>query len=471
MSKSPLLKKQAMDALLETMTTDDYDSLGGHGLPTAGPVWSRNRRAPNLSKTNDIIIPAKDLHPPDSPADATFFKEGDPDKEAAGIPEEEMQEHEFFKESEPEFEMSASGVRRLASPENHSPEWQSIQDVVSKFGYRWLGRVSDGTELWGNKGNRVTYDPARQHWTHTEDGKLVSEGLVEELEDKIAADSGFKRSSKNARAMNIATILRAPKFASKNEPDPGEGKYDFQHETHVRKEAHDWSQYAEESDNTDNIKPFDPAGNYLCGTCDMRMGEKECQRVEGDISMESGSCRLFHLGEPENGHQMVKPFTKEEAKYGEHEGGFGCHRCEYGGAAAAKDPEGRDSWCSFWGMHVVQNACCAEWDKDDKKDKEESKTAGEKLQVGGKGVDRNGGYEVVAIKGSEITYRYEDGTTQKGDLAIKQRINDGIQAEQSRANAPKKVPGYLQEDEILWTPEMAHFLGYLAGSGQSENFR
>src|SRR5208282_1286331 len=158
---------------------------------------------------------------------------------------------------------------------------------------------------------------------------------------------------KHASAMNIAPIINSKKFAAKNAPDPGQ--YDEEHEVHVRREAEEWAQYAEAG------VPYDPAGDYLCGTCDMRMGENECQRVQGPISFEKGSCRLYHIGPPENREPMVKKFTQVEAKYAEsNQGGFGCHRCEYGSKAKAPDSKGRESWCSFWGMHIRPNACCAE---------------------------------------------------------------------------------------------------------------
>jgi hypothetical protein len=155
-----------------------------------------------------------------------------------------------------------------------------------------------------------------------------------------------------------------------NVPDPG--KYDEEAEDHVRNEAGEWAQYAE-----DGIA-YDSLGNYLCGSCDMRMGTDECMRVEGPISFEKGSCRLFHLGEPENKPPMKKKFTKEEAKYAEtNQGGFGCHRCEYGSKAKQPDSQGRESWCSFWGMHIVPTACCAEQEGEEKE-----KTAGlSKLQL------------------------------------------------------------------------------------------
>ena len=482
---SSLLKpKKALDALLETMTTDDYDSLGAHRRGESTPESKGTEFDGTLNERGfspgPVIIPSKDLAQPPDLATAEFFKESDPEM----LPVElEKGEHEFFKEA-PEFEMSASGMRRLGK-DVHSPEWQQIQDALSKFGYRWLGRTTDGSEIWGKESERVTYDPATRRWIHTEHGKQIDRGAVEELENKVEAYNFQRNASASepwckgcdkAKKECTCEDCQCPenkhrKNAGKNVADSGE--YDFEHEAHVRKEAGEWAQYAEDGDS------FDPSGNYLCGTCDMRMGDKLCQRVEGDISFTAGSCRLYHIGEPENEPAMQHPFSKQDAKYAErpHEKGFGCKRCEYGGESKGPDPEGRVHWCSFWGMHVLPDACCAENEGDDDivfngAEKESSqKIAASNLTTGGKGVDRNGEYEILSIKGNEITYRYSDGTTHTGDLAIKQRINDGIQAEVSRANAPKKIPGYLQEDEILWTPEMAWFLGYLAGPGQSEGFR
>ena len=336
-----------------------------------------------------MVIPPADLAPPSSPENAEFFKESEPKMGAV-----------------------------LMAPSKEQPIGKSFDDFSAE---------------------------------------------VNPVEEEVEEHEFFKEAPKTSAA----------KTAGKNVPDPGADKYDFEEEKHIRSEMKTWAQYAEASDNTDTIKPFDAQGNYLCGTCDMRRGTEKCSRVEGDISFERGSCKLYHIGAPEDTPPMKYPFSKEDAKYSEHKSGFGCHRCEYGGEAAAADPDGRKGWCSFWGAHIEPMACCAEWDEDSKKDKaveaenkdieKQRKAAAERLQVGGKGVDRNGEYEIIAIKGNQITYRYADGTTQTGDLAIKQRIHNGIEAEKARANAPKKIPGYLQEDEIEWTPEMAQFLGYLAG--------
>ncbi len=104
----------------------------------------------------------------------------------------------------------------------------------------------------------------------------------------------------------------------------------------------------------------------------MRKGEHDCMRVESPINFETGSCRLFHWDggkPPETDPPMKDKFSHEEAKYSEHEGGFSCHRCEYGNEAAESDLDGRPLWCSFWGVHVIHTACCSEWDEDKEKDK------------------------------------------------------------------------------------------------------
>ena len=337
---SSLLQKKALDALLDSMADgldghDNYDELGAH---RRGEPWLPEGKGTELNSTQDsgepVIIPSADLAQAPDPASAEFFKEGEPLKEAHDfeqqtegtvVPvEHEENEHEFFKEA-PEFEMNASGMRRVAK-NGHSPEWQKIQSILQKFDYSWLGNVSDGTEMWGQKNKQLVYDPATRMWQHKVGGVVDLEGSVQELEQKIKAYLADQATPKSSAL-------------------------------------------------------------------------KSC------VACECGDCI-------------------EHDKF----------------AAITEFVEFRN------------------------------KEAAEKLQAGGKGEDRNGEYDVVAINGNKITYRYSDGTTQEGDLAIKQRINDGIQAEKVRANEPKKIPGYLREDEIEWTPEMSWFLGYLAGPGKARIF-
>lgn len=192
------------------------------------------------------------------------------------------------------------------------------------------------------------------------------------FKDKIDQSSGIQRykdeeNVDRPNAPDDETITAADDGEEEHGNVPDTGDYDFEHEAHVREEAKDWAQYAEESDNTGDIKPFDPSGNYLCGTCDMRRGTNECARVDGEINFAAGSCRLYHLGDPETDPPMKNKFTKEDVDYTERPNvkGFGCKRCEYGSEAQGEDPEGRKSWCSFWGMHVVPNACCAENEGED----------------------------------------------------------------------------------------------------------
>ena len=173
---SPLLKKQALDALLETMADgldghDNYDELGGHGLPNGGDGDGRKPYLPENKGTEfghalDVVIPSKDLAQAPDPTDATFFKESDP--------------------ASPEFEMSASGVRRITA-KGTSPEWEAIQAVLINLGYKWFGRVSDGTEMWGKAGQAIVYNPATQTWIHRVGSKVDLEGTLDDLEQKITA--------------------------------------------------------------------------------------------------------------------------------------------------------------------------------------------------------------------------------------------------------------------------------------------
>lgn len=80
--KSPLLKKRAMDALLESMTTDSYDSLGAHRRGESTPEQKGTEFGDSLNgegfSGSPAIIPPDDLKPPSGPEDAEFFKESQP---------------------------------------------------------------------------------------------------------------------------------------------------------------------------------------------------------------------------------------------------------------------------------------------------------------------------------------------------------------------------------------------------------
>jgi hypothetical protein len=323
--KSPLLKKRAMDALLESMTTDNYDSLGAHRRGESTPESKGTEFGESLNgegfSGSPAIIPPKDLAPPSSQEDAEFFKESQPKVGVTLHRNTKSKAHTTrcteIAKAHPDWDTSKVEAQATLVGLGVKP----IEDVLSD----WHGEEKEARE-------------------------------ITPIEEDKAEHEFFKE----------APVQASAKAAHGQFPDSGQ--YDFEHEDHVRKEAKQWAQYAEPADNvnTDDIKPFDPDGNYLCGTCDMRQGTNECMRVDGPISFEKGSCRLYHRGDPENQPPMEKKFTQAEAKYAEQEGGFGCHRCEYGSEAKAPDPHGRKSWCAFWGMHIVPLACCADWDKGDK---------------------------------------------------------------------------------------------------------
>lgn len=133
------------------------------------------------------------------------------------------------------------------------------------------------------------------------------------------------------------------------------GTYDEKAEAHLRKELVMWANYAESG------PTFDPAGKYLCNTCDMRSNKVYCRRVVSPISFTTGSCRIYtHGKEEEGGEPMPQKLTQVEVAYTERPNvkGFGCSRCMYGGKAKKADSGGRKGWCSFWGLHVEPLACC-----------------------------------------------------------------------------------------------------------------
>jgi hypothetical protein len=198
---SSLLQKKALDALLDSMADgldhDNYDEMGAHRRGESSPEEKGTEFDEQTGRgfqPSPVVIPAADL--PQSPelSTAEFFKEGEPVD-----PMEEKQEHEFFKEA-PEFEISASGVRRVGK-DGHSPEWQKIQDTLLPHNYHWLGRVSDGTEMWG-KGvkERVVYDPANRTWKHSIGNVVDLDGSIHDLAEKIKA-YGFDQATPKSSAL------------------------------------------------------------------------------------------------------------------------------------------------------------------------------------------------------------------------------------------------------------------------------
>lgn len=144
-------------------------------------------------------------------------------------------------------------------------------------------------------------------------------------------------------------------------PYPDNGEYDEKEEDILREELVLWGNYAEEG------PTFDPKGKYLCGSCSMRSGKDDCTRVVSPISLTTGSCRIYTRGPADDAEPMPVKLTQVEAAYTErpHVKGFGCVRCMYGGEAKEEDSEGRKSWCTFWGIHVIATACCFKNTGDD----------------------------------------------------------------------------------------------------------
>ena len=202
---------------------------------------------------------------------------------------------------------------------------------------------------------------------------------------KMTVEEWRKKNPETDAAFSAA-LATLTKRAHANFPDPGvldgilDGPhYDEKQEEERRKDAeHNW-QYAE------NGASFDPAGDYLCGTCTMRSGTELCTKVDGKISFTTGSCQIYKHG-PSNGEApLEKKNSKPSVGYTERPNvkGFGCQRCNYGDTAAQPDSHGRPLWCSRFGMHVRPLACCAknEGDDDVEFNKDGSKKASLLVQI------------------------------------------------------------------------------------------
>lgn len=139
------------------------------------------------------------------------------------------------------------------------------------------------------------------------------------------------------------------------------GEYDTAQEDEVRAAMELWADYAEDG------PTFDLDGKYLCGTCNMRLGDDGCSRVVTPISFEIGSCRIYTIGESKDETPMPQKFTQIEVAYTERPKvkGYGCGRCEFGGEAKEADDDGRKGWCKFFGVHVEPLACCFKNTGDD----------------------------------------------------------------------------------------------------------
>lgn len=132
------------------------------------------------------------------------------------------------------------------------------------------------------------------------------------------------------------------------------GEYDEVAEDNLREDLEIWADYAEDGDT------FDPEGKYLCETCEFRSGDDQCTRVVSPISFETGGCRIYVIGDPDDEPPMPQKLTQIEAAYTERPKtkAFGCQNCIYSSEAKEEDSEGRPSWCSFWGLHIMPLACC-----------------------------------------------------------------------------------------------------------------
>jgi hypothetical protein len=159
----------------------------------------------------------------------------------------------------------------------------------------------------------------------------------------------------------IQDLIHSAKIAENpRTPIEDTGEYNELKEKAVRSLAEQLGYYAEHG------TLFDPEGKYLCADCCLRQEPASCSHVSGKISMQTGSCMIWVIGDPINLPAGQK-LTQIESNYAERpkSKGFGCVRCGWYKQAKSADGEGRPGWCSWWGMHVVPFACCIAESGDD----------------------------------------------------------------------------------------------------------
>lgn len=196
---------------------------------------------------------------------------------------------------------------------------------------------------------------------------------VDEVPDYVPKDkrkqwmevwnSSYKEHGDEERAFREANAVAGPhsgKKLLKAELYQDNGVYDETAEAGIRANITLWGDYAEGG------PTYDPNGDYLCGSCAMRADKQYCTHVVGPINFGTGSCRIYEIG-PSSGTPLPQKLTQIEVAYTERPTvrGFGCKRCEFGDTALVPDSIGRKLWCSFWGCHVMENACCFKNTGDD----------------------------------------------------------------------------------------------------------
>lgn len=156
------------------------------------------------------------------------------------------------------------------------------------------------------------------------------------------------------RRKNKKSFLAALIKAESGDLYEDTGDYDSDEEDEIREQISLWGDYAEDG------PTFDPEGEYLCGTCDLRSDDDKCTHVVSPINFETGSCRIYEIGDPTGDEPLPQKLTQIEAAYTERPNvkAYGCSRCMYGKEAKEADDGGRTYWCGFWGCHVLDLACC-----------------------------------------------------------------------------------------------------------------
>lgn len=219
--KAELLKKKALDALLEMMGDPEYATQQHHSDP--GYTTQNGKSYGKGTETEggvSVTIPPEDLHvsavtpdpklaPPNGIEDATFFKESDPEMRPV---EDETEGHEFFKESVPDFEMvrAASGRPAYVAKKAH-PDFalQDVTRVLSRYGFTYMG----GYRFKRNQDEYIVVDPVSERFSHYSRSHKDFEGALNQLDQQLVAhDSEVASGSELGSNPLLKEAVAGPQF-------------------------------------------------------------------------------------------------------------------------------------------------------------------------------------------------------------------------------------------------------------------
>jgi GNAT superfamily N-acetyltransferase len=230
---SPLFKKKGMDALLEMFNDPDYATHQHHAEPpNYRKPWGEKGTEPESNRIPPVIIPPKDIRA-SAPADTATCKHCGRQIKKIRDPwgYDNYRGHEYgwyhpelsdekyeswcgdeygeYAEpadaaptvtasvdampvkvvNDPNLPKSPEGVQDATFFKESDPD-ENLHDVLNKHGYKFVGRVSDGTLMWAlGKDQRVVVNPKAQTWQHQTNGAVDDSGPLNTLSQQLSSRS------------------------------------------------------------------------------------------------------------------------------------------------------------------------------------------------------------------------------------------------------------------------------------------